>query len=371
MKRLLCLPFLIFLVLFTASCSDTTASSSNSITSPPPAIVPPTAIPATMATGKFAEYPLPQSDSGMMRPAIDHEGRIWFGEMNENFLAVFDPRTHTFKQMVPPQGKFGIMGVAVDPDDTIWFAEQYANYIGHYFPTTGQYQLYPLPTLTVPDPAHAGQTMKLPVAPNDLAIDTHGTIWFTELNADSIGHLDPRTAAIQHIRLDAQKTTQTLDPYGITIDPQGRVWVTESTTDHIVCYDPATDAFRTFTPQIPANQLMEIDSDARGIIWATGFSDGLLLSLNPVTGIFTSYYTPYTGNQAGGLYGLYISKSGEIWVTVSAQNMIARLDVSNNRYILYPIPTLASLPLGLVANSSNGTIWFTEAGSSKVGMLKP
>jgi len=42
-----------------------------------------------MATGNFHEYPLPQSDSQMMRPAIDHHGRIWFGEMGRNNLAVF------------------------------------------------------------------------------------------------------------------------------------------------------------------------------------------------------------------------------------------------------------------------------------------
>ena len=371
MKRLLLLPFLIFLILFTASCSDTTASSTGSITTHnSSAQAQSTTLPETMAIGSFQEYSLPQADSGMMRPAIDHEGRIWFGEMNHNFLAVFDPRTHAFKQMIPPHGQFGIMGIEVASDDTIWFAEQYANYIGHYFPTTGQYHTYPLPTLTVPDPNHAGKTMHLPSAPNDLAIDAHGTIWFTELNADSIGHLDPHTGLIQQVPLDAQKTVQMLDPYGITIDPQGKVWITEATNDHIICFNPGTGKMRTFTPQIAANQLMEIASDAHGMIWATSFNDGLLLSLNPVTGIFTPYYVPYTGNQAGSLYGLFISKTGEIWITVAAENMIARLDVTGKRFIFYPIPTPASLPLGLVV-SSNHAIWFTEAGSNKVGMLKP
>src|SRR5579872_1506220 len=368
MKRLLPLPCLICLILFTISCSAAPSTTTNSsTTNTSPAIIQPTPLPATTAIGSFQEYSLPQADSGMMRPAIDREGRIWFGEMNNNFLAVFDPRTHTFKQMVPPHGKFGIMGIEVASDDTVWFAEQYANYIGHYFPATGQYHIYPLPTLTVPDPNHAGKTMTLPSAPNDLAIDAHGNIWFTELNADSIGQLDPHTGLIQQIPLDAQKTTQTLDPYGITIDPQGRVWVTEATNDHIICFDPGTGKIRTFIPQIPTNQLMEIASDAHGSIWATSFGDGLLLSLNPVTGIFTPYYTPSTGNQAGGLYGLFIDKTGEVWITVSAQNVIAHLDVTAKRFVFYPIPTTASLPLGLVA-SGNHTIWFTEAGSNKVGM---
>src|SRR5258708_39349440 len=39
---------------------------------------PPTA-PALTATGQFREYPLPQSNNQVMRPAIDPEGPGWFG----------------------------------------------------------------------------------------------------------------------------------------------------------------------------------------------------------------------------------------------------------------------------------------------------
>jgi virginiamycin B lyase len=124
---------------------------------------------ATTAKGLFREYTLPQSDSQLMRPAIDHEGRLWFGEMGRNFLAVFDPHTRTFQQMTPLAGHFGLMATQVAPDDTIWFVEQYANYIGHYFPTTGHFHIYPLPTLTIPDPNNAGKTLSLPSAPNELA----------------------------------------------------------------------------------------------------------------------------------------------------------------------------------------------------------
>src|SRR5262249_41528140 len=111
--------------------------------------------PALANVSLFREYSLPHKGSEVMRPAIDHQGRIWFGAMGENALVVFDPRTRAFEYLVPPRGHHGIMGVQVAPDDTIWFAEQYANYIGHYFPATGRYQLFPLPWITVPDPGQA------------------------------------------------------------------------------------------------------------------------------------------------------------------------------------------------------------------------
>src|SRR2546421_544364 len=109
----------------------------------------------------FREYPLPLKDSEVMRPAIDHQGRIWFGAMGQNALVVFDPRTQTFQYLVPPAGQHGIMGVLVAPDDTIWFAEQAANYLEHYFPATGRYQMYALPWLIIRDPGHAGQKVSL------------------------------------------------------------------------------------------------------------------------------------------------------------------------------------------------------------------
>jgi len=373
MKRVASLAYLAFFILFLAACADTPplpsttnsgatdVSATSSQSSPIPGIV---------GTGTFREYPLPQNDSGMMRPVIDHEGRIWFGEMGHNYLAVFDPRTQVFRQMTPPHGQNGIMGLVVAPDDTIWFAEQYANYIGHYNPVTGKYQVYGLPWLTVPDPSDASKKLTLPSAPNDIALDAHGNVWFTELNADSLGMLDPYAGVTRQFPISSDRSVQKLNPYGITVDLQGMVWFTEASSNHVGRLDPGTGKFSFFTMSGPAYPLMEISSDAQGTIWITSFSGGLLVRLNLQTKIFTSYYAPHSGNGAGGIYGLIIAPDGGVWMTISAENMIARLDVSANHFILYRIPTGGSLPLGIVMGADH-TLWFTESGKDKIGILKP
>ncbi len=370
MKRLKYLSFLILLTLFLVACGDagTSATDNDPIDTPTPGTQP-TSISALMAIGKFQEYPLPQANSGMMRPAIDREGRIWFGEMNRNYLAVFDPHTQQFRQMTPPGGRSGIMGVVVAPDDTVWFAEQYADYIGHYLPMTGRYQTYPLPTLTVPDPGDASKKLELPSAPNDLALDAHGNVWFTELNADALGKLDILTGVVQQYPISAKKSTQKLDPYGVAIDHQGMVWFTEASSAHIGRLDPDTGSVRFFTMHGLNASLMEIVSDPYGLIWATGFTSGLLLRLDPSSAAFTAYYAPFTGNGTGGIYGITVTPAGEIWAVITAENVIARLDVASNHFIYYHIPTEGSLPLGIVMGA-NHTFWFTEAGSNKIGMLQ-
>jgi streptogramin lyase len=114
---------------------------------------------------------------------------------------------------------------------------------------------------------------------------------------------------------------------------------------------------------------MEVASDTHGIIWATSFSAGLLVRLDPQTGTFTQYYAP-ASNNAGGLYGLLVTPNDEVWITNAAANVIARLDVASNRFMYYHIPTGSSLPFGLVM-STDHTLWFTEEGSDKIGMLRP
>jgi virginiamycin B lyase len=368
MKRLTIFPIFLLLTFLIAACGDSftpTTSYIGPIDSPTAHSQPKTTS-SIMTSGTFQEYSLPLSNSGLMRPAIDHAGRIWFGEMGHNLLADFDTHTQKFQQITPPHGRSGIMGVIVASDDTIWFAEQYANYIGHYFPATGRFQTFPLPMLTVPDPGIPGKTLTLPSAPNDLALDKQGNLWFTELNADALGRLNIHSGQIQQYSLSTAKTAQALNPYGITIDPQGYIWFTEASMNHIGRLDAKTGQISYFSMQGSSTPLMEIVADAHGMIWATSFSSGLLLSFNPKTATFTPYYAP----SSGGIYGITITDSGQVWVTITAENAIAHLDPTANRFIEYAIPSSGSLPLGVVMGT-NDTLWFTEAGSNKIGRLQP
>ncbi len=325
--------------------------------------------PAQAAPGKFQEFALPQGNSGLMRPVLDAQGRLWFGEMNRNYLGMFDPHRGHFWQQTPPSGKWGIMDMAVAPDDTIWFAEQYANYIGHYLPQSGTYKTYALPTISRPDPSQSGKTLRLPSAPNDIALDKHGTLWFTELNTNAIGSLNTANGSLRQYPLPSVQKGQALNPYGIAVDTQGTVWFTEATTSRLGRLDPASGQVSYFTPSGVASSLMEVVSDARGRIWATTFTGGQLLRFDPVRASFTIYNAPAPHGASGGLYGITIGSNGNIWITVTAENLLARLDTQAGRFSYYAIPTPNSLPLGLVEGPDQ-SIWFTEAGSNKIGKLE-
>lgn len=359
--------FLLLLALLLFACGNASTASSHSGDNS--TAQGQGATPMQAATGKFQEFALPQDHSGLMRPTIDQQGHLWFGEMSRNYLGAFNPQSQGFWQGTPPKGKSGIMGIVVAPDKTIWFAEQYANYIGHFLPQSNQYHIYPLPNAVVPDPAHPGHTQSLPSAPNELALDQHGTLWFTELNANAIGSLNTVTGAMHQYALASQQNAPALNPYGITVDARGGVWFSEASANRLGRLDPASGKVSYFTPPGITSPLMELASDARGHIWATTFATSLLLQFDPSSAHFTSYSASVHGN-AGGLYGLLIASNGDVWVAITAENSLARLDVRQQHFFTYAIPTSNSLPIGLVEDH-NHAIWFTESGSDKIGVLRP
>src|SRR5207249_6384511 len=159
------------------------------------------------------------------------------------------------------------------------------------------------------------------------------------------------TAHIRIYPITSPKSVQKLDPYGITVDPYGAVWFTQSTNDHIGRLDPSTGNI-TFLSG-PSAQFMEIASDSHGMLWITAFNAVLLVSLNPQTNAFMSYYASSSENKAGGIYGLTISPDGNVWLTMSAQNSIARFDVAQKHFVYYSIPNKACLPLGVVMDDKH------------------
>ncbi|SRR5579885_3193909 len=349
---------LLILAPTTPGVRSSSAISSASTSASPQAPTAASTVP--LSAPIFHEYPFPRSNGQAMRLAMDHKGRLWFGMMGQNTLMWLDPSTHAFGQVAVPQGRAGIMGIQVAAGETIWFVEQFANYLGHYLPATRTFRLYPLPFLAVPDPNAPGKTLREPSAPNDLMLDAQGNLWFTEFQAGMIGRLDPSTGQFRHYALSGSPgKAQNLAPYGLTIDAQGMIWFTEMSGHHIGRLDPHTGAIRFYALPAPDIEPMEIASDREGNLWITTFDAGLLLDLDPRTGHVTRYQASLTSTDAGGLYGLAIASNDDVWVTILAQNALARLDHTTHRFLYYRVPTANSSPLALITGPHQ-TFWFSE-----------
>src|SRR5260221_11768823 len=61
--------------------------------------------------------------------------------------------------------------------------------------------------------------------PWGIAIDSKGTIWFTEHYVNQIGSFDPNSQTFHEVATPASNS----DPYGITVDASNNIWFTENT----------------------------------------------------------------------------------------------------------------------------------------------
>lgn len=323
-------------------------------------------------SGRFSEYALPQSRSGLMRPAVDSHGRVWFSEMSRNYLSVFDPRSSTVQQMTPPGSAGGLMGVAVASDGTIWFAEESGNFIGHYNPQTRQFKNYSLPELTIPDPQNAHKQLTLPLAPNELTFDSHGNLWFTELNADAVGMLDVKKGSIRHYPLASPPSVQKLNPYGLALDRQGNVWVTLSSSSQLVRLDPASGKMHRYPLPDQESYLMQVTTDRQGNVWATGFNKQILLKFEPAIKRFTTYNVTSSANNGGSgtIYDVVALTNGDVWVTAPSENSLARLGAKTRTFSFYRFSTAGAFPFGLSVTADESLLWYTESISDKLGSYR-
>ena len=95
------------------------------------------------------------------------------------------------------------------PDGTIWYSGMYANVIGHVDPKTGQVKEYHLKT------PRSG--------PHGLVGDKEGNIWFTANSKSYIGKLNPKTGDVAEYKLLRVETTVHLAIQALTVGRGGEV----------------------------------------------------------------------------------------------------------------------------------------------------
>src|SRR5260221_3989307 len=164
-------------------------------------------------TARSHLYPFPQSNVGLMQPAVDARGNVWVGEMYANRLARLDSHTGVVTSWEAPNWEHGIMTTAIDAQGNALFAEQGANYIGHFDPVRQTFRIFPLGTVQ-------GRIMW----PQALQFDVRGFLSITPAPCGRIGRLDPATGAIQTWPVPSPGVGIPSAPFSLTGRRDGQDW---------------------------------------------------------------------------------------------------------------------------------------------------
>ncbi len=207
-------------------------------------------------------------------------------------------------------------------------------------------------------------------SPADLAFDAQGNLWFTELNANRIGKLDPSQAK----SLTSEGITEyelphpNSKPHFLTIAKNGLIWFTEG-ANRIGSLDPKNGTFKEYDIPSPHSEPHQIVEAPDGTIWFLEFQTNKVGQLDPKTGEITEFPIGPGNPHALVLVGnkIWYTQGGMFWVNTFF-NKLGSLNIKTGQVEEIIIPPEKSVPHGMTV-SEDGTIWLTEMFASKLAKL--
>jgi virginiamycin B lyase len=322
---------------------------------------------ATVGTATFAalaptitEFATPTVASGpaFMTPGSD--GAIWFTEFNVGKIARIPTNATSGTQITEfatPTAASHPFDLTSGPDGQVWFVENSGNKIGH-----------------IPVTATSGSDISeiaLPTAlsaPTNITAGSDDALYFTESAGNRVGRIPTNatsTSAITEITLPVAGSA----PTGMGTAADGTIWFTEE-TQNIVAHMPVG---ATLASQITSITLPTAGSAPRWI--APGAAGTMIVSeavsrkmaTVPLAATSPAQITEFTGGT-GQPYQAVLGPDGSIWFAELGTSKVGRI-ATDGTLLEFTAPTAGANVSG-VTTGPDGAIWFAEDGTSKVGKIQ-
>jgi streptogramin lyase len=279
------------------------------------------------------------------------DGAVWITLAIGNGLARFDPASGTFEVHEVATG-FYPHTLRFDARGRFWYTMAASNHVGMFDPATGEQRHVRLPARTWT------QAAVLRLMPFFLWLDRRTNL--RERNAEGG---DGFTMPV---------------PYGIDIAPDGGVWFSQLNEDRIGRIDPGTLDVELFETPFPAPRRLRFDS--RGVLWVPSFSAALVAAFDPRTGEYRSWELPIEPRGSESPYALAVDRRTDtVWICGTTSDTLIRFEPSSERFTVYPLPTRVTYTRDIDfdaqgriwTSNSNSPAWQIEGGQPRVIRLTP
>jgi len=272
---------------------------------------------------------------------VTPEGIVWFVMYRANNIGRLDPRTGQFRSYPVPTPQSVPHGIDWALDGSIWFTEAAAGKLGRLDPETGD-------------------IVEIPNLPggNSIIKDSTGKMYWTSGRTHQISMVDTSSRETKIYDLLTPKS----NPYGIVVDQKDQVWWTQMIADKIGKLDPKTQEITEYpVPKLAAPRRITVDS--KGNIWFTEWRRSKVARMHPDTGEITEFDMPQANSDP---YDLMVDIEDKVWVTGFQSNTIVHLDPSTGNIMEYPIPTPKTEVRKMWADPKQG-VWFAGSHSDTIG----
>ena len=279
------------------------------------------------------------------------DGSLWITLAIGNQLARFDPASERFEIHEVAAGYYPHT-LRFDRKGRIWYTMAASNHVGMFDPKTSEQRHLRLPARTT------AQEIALRLMPFLMWLDRK-----VDLRSNSSESGDGFTLPV---------------PYGIDIAPDGGVWFSQLNENRIGRIDPETLALELFETPFPAPRRLRFDR--HGTLWIPSFSAGLIAAFDPKSGSYRSFELPTRPLLGEVPYALAVNPvTDQVWVCGTNSDTLMRFDPKTEAFTVYPLPTRVTYTreldfdaFGRVwSSNSNAPSWQIEGGQPRVLRLDP
>lgn len=275
----------------------------------------------------------------------DASGAIWITLAIGNKLAKFDPDSKKFTILELPHGIYPHT-LRIDQKGRVWYTIAVSNHVGMYDPSSGEHKVIRVPARSF------GESITLRMLPTLMKFAQ----WFdTGMGGDS------------------SEGDSLPVPYGIDIAPDGGVWFSQLNAHRIGHIDPDTFKIRMIDTPFFAPRRMRFDS--KGKLWIPGFSSNLISRYDIETGEFEHFEIPVEPLGTETPYSLNVDlRNDDIWICGTNSDTLIRFEQATSKFTIYPLPTRVTYtrdidfaPDGSVwTSNSNAPAWQIETGVPRI-----
>ena len=334
-----------------------------------PEFVPPEPPSGAALDVEISEWLMSKEDAATVHDLeVGIDGLVYAVDMSNDALLTLDPATGERRTYMWPGGK--AFGEPVPPVKGPHSIEMAAN--GDMWVTlalSGEMSKFDIRTkefTTVsghPTRARAGY-------PHTLRLDQEGTVWWTDA-ALGVFSLDGETLEVKEYKLPsadqvrgqgASGESRGIVPYGLDIAPDGKVWYTKLNGQRVGRIDPkaadgSPEQVVEWKPPVHGPRRLHVAAD--GLVWVPGFASGNFASFNPDTEEWKVYDLPKGVNSLP--YALNIHpQTGEIWITGTGTDSMVRFNPKTEVFTEYLMPTRVTYTREIEFDA-DGNIWTSNS----------
>ena len=292
------------------------------------------------------------------------DGLVYAVNISKHRTVTLDPETGEQITYPLPRGSYGPHSIELANDGHMWLTICASGQMAKFDLNTKKYTI----CSSAEAPAKRGSY------PHTLRInpkDPEGLIWYTDAGRNSCFSLHPKTLKVKEYQLlkanqavsAGKGESRGITPYGLDYSPvDGTIWYSKLNGNRIGRIDPRTPDgdIKEWNPPFRGPRRLHVAPD--GIVWVPGFASGVFGKFDPKTEKWTVYDLPDAENQIP--YALNVDPKGYVWICGTGNDTLNRFNPKTEKFVEFRLPTRVSYTREIEFDSE-GNVWVSTSGPAR------